>query len=369
MAGKGDSLERTIEPVRVAVIGAGLIGKEHLKFIGELDAAKLVALADVSSQAAALADRLQVPYFTDYGAMLHEIRPEAAVVALPNALHLPAALCCIRAGIPALVEKPIADNLHAAMQLVRASEQAGVPILVGHQRRHSPDIQRARKIVQDGQLGELVALNGIWFLRKHRSYFDAAWRREPGGGPFLINLIHDIDCFRYICGEIESVQAVSSNRVRGFLVADTAALILRFSNGALGSMVLSDAVPSPWAWDIASGQAPYFPCTPADCYYIGGTRASLAVPSMTLYGYPNDGDWRDPVVSQRLPLEQSNCYLNELRHLVDIVRNRTSPICDARDGMLTLAATLAVDVAAREGRPVLVAELLDSVTASIAPET
>lgn len=361
MAGKGGYiLERTIGPVRVAVIGAGLIGKEHLKFIEGLDSTKLVALADVSSETAALAGSLQVPYFSDYDAMLHEIRPEAAVVAVPNALHVPAALCCVRAGIPALVEKPIADNLHAALQLVRASEQAGVPILVGHQRRHSPDIRGARKSVQDGQLGELVALNGIWFVRKHRSYFDAAWRREPGGGPLLINLIHDIDCFRYICGEIESVQAVSSNRVRGFPLADTAALILRFCNGALGSMVLSDAVPSPWAWDMASGQAPYFPHTPANCYYIGGTRASLAVPSMKMYWYPNDGDWRDPLVHQRLAIEQSNCYVNELRHLVDIVRNGASPICDARDGMLTLAATLAVDVAAREGRSVLVAELLES---------
>ena len=249
----------SVKPVRIAVLGAGLIGREHVKFVQAHGSTELVALADVSVDAVQFAQQIGVPCFADFNQLLEDIRPDAAIVALPNPLHVPAALSCVRLGIPALVEKPLADTLPAALQLVAASEAAAVPVLVGHQRRHSPDIRAARDAIQQGRLGALVAISGIWFVRKHERYFDAAWRRQEGGGPFLINLIHDIDCFRFLCGEIESVQAMASNALRGFPVEDTAALIMRFQSGAIGSMVLSDAVPSPWAWDLASGQAPYFP--------------------------------------------------------------------------------------------------------------
>jgi predicted dehydrogenase len=329
-----------------------------VRFIQGLGSTELVAISDLSVTGEELAQKTGVQFFTDFNQLLDDIRPDAAIVALPNPLHLPAALSCIRLGIPALVEKPLADTLPAALRIVAASEAAGVPILVGHHRRHSPDIAAARNAVQQGKLGQLVAISGIWWVRKHDRYFDTQWRREEGGGPFLINLIHDIDCFRFICGEIVSVQAMASNKLRGFPVEDTAALLMRFQSGAIGSMVLSDAVPSPWAWDMAAGQAPYFPHTPADCFYLGGTAASLAVPSMEMWWHQNDGDWRDPLVHQRLPTERSNCYLNQLRHLVDIVRGGVRPLCDARDGMLTLAATLAVNMAARESRSVDVAEMI-----------
>jgi predicted dehydrogenase len=350
----------SVKPVRIAVLGTGLIGTEHIRFIDGLESTELVAISDLSAAARELARTVAVPFFADFNQLLDDIRPEAAIVALPNPLHVPAALSCIRRGIPTLVEKPLADALPAALDLVEASEAAGVPVLVGHQRRHSPDIAAARTAVQQGKLGKLVAINGIWFVRKHESYFDAEWRRKTGGGPFLINLIHDIDCFRFMCGEIESVQAMASNQIRGFPVEDTAAFIMKFQSGAVGSMVLSDAVPSPWAWDMASGQAPYFPYTPADCYYLGGTAAALAVPSMEMWWHDSGGDWRDPLIHQRVPTAKSNCYVNQLAHLVDIVRRGVRPLCDARDGMLTLAATLAVNLAAREGRQVEVAEMIGS---------
>jgi len=84
-----------MKPVRIAVIGTGLIGTEHLRFIEELRSTELVGIADVSAAGAAHADRLRVPYFNDFQTMLEAIRPEAAIVALPNALHVPAALNCV----------------------------------------------------------------------------------------------------------------------------------------------------------------------------------------------------------------------------------------------------------------------------------
>ena len=147
--------------------------------------------------------------------MLDEVTPEGVIIATPNDLHVPLSLTCVERGIPVLVEKPVADTVEAARSLAKASESAGVPVLVGHHRRHSPIIRKARKIVQSGALGELVALSALFLVHKPDGYFQAAWRRRAGGGPVLINLIHDMDSLRFLAGEITSVQAVTSNRQRG----------------------------------------------------------------------------------------------------------------------------------------------------------
>ncbi len=280
---------------KLAVIGAGLIGREHCQLINADQHSELVGIADPMPEAKVFADQLGVPWFANYTAMLDTVSVDGAVVALPNTLHKPAGLDCLERGIPCLIEKPIAENLSSAMSLVNASENTGVPVLVGHHRRHSPDIRKAREIVRGGRLGDLVAVNGMWLCDKPDSYFEADWRKQPGGGPLLINLIHEIDCLRYIVGEIAEVRAFTSNATRQFDVEDTLSVSLRFDNGALGSFLLSDAVASPYSWEVTSGQALYFPHHAGDCYQFGGRKATLAVPSMTLWSHEDASQhWQDP---------------------------------------------------------------------------
>jgi len=343
--------------VRIALMGAGLIGREHVELIVRHRAATLVAIADVDPETERLAEAHGASFYADYTRMLEEVRPDGVIVALPNQLHLQAGLACIERGIPTLVEKPIADTVAAANALVDASEGADVPVLVGHHRRHSPDMRAARAAIVRGDLGEIVAVNGLCLIRKHDAYFEAEWRRRAGGGPLLINAIHDLDCLRFLCGEIETVQAIVSSAVRGHEVEDTAAVLLRFESGALGTFLLSDAVPSPYFWDTASGQALYFPGRPEDSYVIGGSRATLAVPSLDLWAHPPGGDWRDELEVTRLTTESSRCYVNQLDNLVGVIRGEEEPVVTARDAAMTLAVTLAVERAAVERRSVTVAEM------------
>ncbi len=347
-----------MEQVRIALMGVGLIGREHAALVHSHRDTELVAIADPSPEAAALASRLSVPCFESYERMLDEAAPDCVIVALPNTLHVEAGLACVEREIPVLVEKPIADTVGAAMRLVEAGERAGVPVLVGHHRRHGTDIREAKRAIADGVLGRVVAINGIAAVAKHDTYFDAEWRRSPGGGPLLINAIHDIDCFRYLCGEIESVQAIGANAVRGHDVEDTVAVSMRFESGALGSYLLTDASPSPFFWEIAAEQSLTFPHQAADCYTVFGRKASLAVPSVDLWYHDGDGDWRDPLVRSRLTADVASCYEAQLANLVGVSRGVAEPVVSGRDGALTLAATLAVARAIAEGRSVDVAEML-----------
>ncbi len=344
---------------RLVVIGAGLIGREHCALIGQHPGADLVGLADVTAEAKTYADGIGVPCFADYQQMLDETEPDGAIVAVPNRLHLPAGLACLSRGIACLVEKPIADTVELARKLVAASETANVPILVGHHRRHSPDIREAKRLIEAGALGDLVTVNGMWLADKPDDYFDAAWRRESGGGPILINLIHEIDCLRFMVGEIESVRAFTSNAVRGFEVEDTASISLRFENGVLGTFLMSDAVASPYTWEVTSGQALYFPHQPGDCYFFGGRQASLAVPGMNIWRHDDEGkNWQDPLLREQIALDGSQTYRNQLDHFLAVVARNAAPVVTAHDGMVTLAATLAVATAAREDRTVTVREML-----------
>jgi len=347
-----------MNPVRIALIGAGLIGREHAALIAADPRTDLVGIADLAPGARDLAASLGTALHEDYVAMLDAVAPDAAIVALPNALHVDAGLACVARRIPVLVEKPIADRVPDAMRLVHAGEGAGVPILVGHHRRHAPDIQAAHQAIHRGDLGPLVAVSGHCVVRKHERYFDADWRRRPGGGPLLINAIHDVDCLRHLCGEIEAVQAFGSRAARGFEVEDTVAVALAFANGALGTFLLTDAAPSPWFWETASEQALYFPGEPADAYLIAGRHASLAVPSLSLWTHDRDGDWRDPLVRRRLRAARASCYAAQLGNLVNVVRGQAQPVVSGREGALTLAATLAIATAIAEKRTVRVAELL-----------
>ncbi len=346
-----------MKPLRLAVAGAGAIGLAHARRIAAAEGCELAALVDPAPRAAALEPWRGVPLFAGLEPMLDAVRPDGVILATPNALHVDGALHCIARRVPVLVEKPVADTLPEAWRLVEAAEVAGVPVLVGHHRRHSPMLALAREVVASGRLGRLVSLAASATFRKPDSYFaQGPWRREPGGGVILINLVHEIDGLRMLAGEITAVQALASNAARGFAVEDTAAIGLRFAGGALGSIALSDAAVGPHSWEQTIGEDPrYDRHEGIDTCVIAGERGSLALPTMRLRTYDGgeEPSWWAPLRTERLALQPEDPLARQLRHFCAVVRGEAEPLVTARDAARTLAATLAVSQAAREGRTVL----------------
>jgi predicted dehydrogenase len=343
-------------PIRIAVIGAGLIGRKHIGILKEDPAFEVAGIADPSPQAEGYARENGFPYFKDTEALLDKAKPDGVVIANPNALHRETALACIARKIPTIVEKPIAYTLADARAIVEAAAKANVPVLTGHHRRHNPIMQAAREFIASGALGKVVAANGTWLHRKPDDYFDVTWRREAGGGPILINAIHDIDCLRMVVGEIESVQAVASSNTRGFPVEDTAAAVLTFANGAIGTFIVSDATVSPWNWESTSRESAITPYELENCFIVAGARGSLSIPQLQHWSYdkPNGG-WADPLTRRTLPVRAADPYPRQLHHFARVIRGEEKPVIDAAEGARTLAATLAIAESAKTGRPVAVA--------------
>jgi len=342
-----------VQKLRIAVAGAGLIGRTHIALIQASRECALSAIADPAPAAAEIARAVGVPMYGSLAELLARERPDGVILATPNRLHVPQALECIAAGIATLIEKPIAGSFEEGLRVCEAADRAQAKILVGHHRVHSPLLATARSIVQSGRLGRLVAVMGSAMFYKPDGYFDnAPWRRQPGGGPILINLIHEIGNLRALCGEIDAVQALASNATRGFPVEDTVAIGLRFANGALGTFLLSDTAAAARSWEQTSRENSSYATYPdEDCYVVAGTDGSLAVPTMRLktYARKEDRSWWKPFELSVAPTERDDPLARQLAHFCAVIRDETVPRVTARDGLANLQVTEAIAQAARTG--------------------
>ena len=348
--------------IRIAVAGAGAVGCRHIEEIERSPSAVLASIVDISPKAADAARQRGVALYGSLAELLAKDRPDGVIIATPNRLHVAQALECVAAKVPTLVEKPVADNLRDGVRLCEAAERAGVTLLVGHHRRHSPILHKAVDIVRSGVLGLLVGVIGsaVFYKPDAEGYYDGpnAWRRQPGGGPILINMIHEIGNLRAMVGEIVAVQAFASGATRGFEVEDTVAINLRFENGALGAFLLSDTGASPKSWEQTSHEnEAYAAYGDEDAYTLVGTRGSLGVPTMRLRYYEKDADrsWFRPFVTRQERVARENPLANQIVHFAAVIRGEQEPLVTCRDGLQNLRVAEAIAEAAKTGRVVATA--------------
>ena len=340
--------------VRIAVAGCGLIGREHIARIIASERAQLTATVDPTPEAAKYANELSCPHFTDLDALLDAGLADAVILATPNHLHAPQATQLVEAGLTVLVEKPITHSLETARALVDLVAARQGRVLVGHHRAHSPIMREAQRIVEDGTLGRLVGIQGSATFYKPEHYFEAApWRNQKGGGPILINLIHEIGNLRQIAGEIEAVEAISSNATRQFEVEDTAAILFRFTSGALATFLLSDATAAARSWEQTAQENPsYSTYEDEDCYVISGTQGTLSVPTMRIKRFADGAErswWKELECSVH-PLHREDPLILQLDHFCDLALGLAEPRVSAFDGMQNLRVVDAIERSIATGK-------------------
>ena len=340
------------KPFRIAVAGAGLIGKRHVQAVDRCDAAIVSAIVDPAPAARDFAGSIGCDWHTSIADMLGAGSPDGVIIATPNQMHVENGLKCVRAGVPVLVEKPIADNAASAEQFVDEAAELNVPVLVGHHRRHNPLIRAARQKIASGSIGDIVAVHAACWLYKPDDYFNVAWRTRQGAGPVFINLIHDIDLLRYLVGEVVSVQAAESTHTRKHDVEDTAAIIVGFANGALGTISVSDSIVAPWSWELTAAENPAYPETDETCYFIGGTRGSLEVPKGKIWSQGGERSWWQPInqtVYDTVPRDPLDA---QIEHFCKVIAGAEQPIVSGLEGLKSLKVIEAIKASARDGRKI-----------------
>lgn len=225
---------------RVALVGCGRISKNHFDAIAKLDGLSISGVCDfVEQRAKAAGEELGVPWFTSYDTMLREAPCEVVTVATPSGLHAPQGILAAKAGKHVVCEKPMAITLASADALVHACDDAGVKLFVVKQNRLNPPVQLLKRAMDKGRFGKVYLANTTVRWTRPQSYYDQApWRGtwEFDGGALMNQASHYVDLIQWLVGPVESVIAKTATLARKIEAEDTGIAVLRFRNGALGTI-------------------------------------------------------------------------------------------------------------------------------------
>lgn len=356
--------------IKIAVIGAGEIGPRHARAVKSNPEAKLVCLVDPSPIAIRAATQVGTAYCPTIQAMLSSPtkKPDAAIVCVPNHLHVEIATELLSAGIHVLCEKPLAVDSASGQKLVEHAAGLKLHLLTAHHRRFNPYVVAAKRILdrETQSIGQITAVSGLWTLHKPKDYFDAPmeWHRSAeSGGPVMINLIHDIDVLHYLLGsKVKRVAAFETTKQRKHPAEEGGAIILHFENGVVGTFLLSDAVVSDHAFEMGTGENPIIPQTGKDVYRIFGTEGTLSVPDMrrTFYAEGLQKSWSSEISEVTEQLEGTLSeeergkapFELQVAHLIKVIKGEEQPVCSGEDGLAAVKVAEAVKRALSSGEVV-----------------
>lgn len=347
---------------RVAVVGGGIIADAHLEALAAMAAAdarrgeeaeagagieadvrslrgaapqghvpeigrrgiRAVAVADLAEERAkALAERYGVAAYTDYMQMIERERPDIAIITLPHYLHREAALYCLEQGCHVLLEKPMALDVAECDEIIAAARRTRLALLVGHTQHYIAENRAAKRIVDEGSLGELVMIRDV---RNVHYYSDSrpSWffKQALAGGGIMMNLgSHSIDKIVWLAGSAVSKvkAAVSYHGDRGDIEGSGMAL-LQLHSGLPASLALSG-----------------YPGCARNETELAFTRGMLRLETGKGLWISRGGDY------ERVETEpQAAPFVLQLRDLIECIEDRRDPAASLAHSRHTVATVRAI---------------------------
>ena len=299
-------------PVRVGIIGVGVMGFNHARVLAELPYVEVVGLADPDrSQAMRVADALGCAAVADHKTLIG-LGLDAAVIAAPTHLHHAIALDCIAAGLHVLVEKPIAPSVEEGGQIVAAARRAGVTLMVGHVERFNPAVQSIKQAIEGEQILSIAITRVGPFPPRMSSV-----------GVVIDLAVHDIDLIRWFTeSDIVEVQPqLSSARASR---EDIALLQFRTASGVLAHINTNWLTPF---------KARTVHVATQEKYVIG----DLLTRQVTeCFGFQPDGSYS----MRHLSVGHAEPLRAELIAFIDAIRTGVAPAVSGEEGVASLAVAI-----------------------------
>lgn len=228
-----------MEKLRLGAIGTGGMGSAHIQFMKRIEEVELTGVCDIDEEVCrGVASENDVPGFVDYRELIDSGLVDAVIVATPHYFHPPISVYAMLHGVHVLSEKPVAATVKGADAMNRAAQETGVKFAVMYQRRTTPVYQAARRLIEEGRLGELYRTCCIDTHFRSRAYYDSAgWRatwKGEGGGVTINQAPHGMDVFMSLGGIPSRVTARTATRRHDIEVEDEASAMLEYENGAVG---------------------------------------------------------------------------------------------------------------------------------------
>jgi UDP-N-acetyl-2-amino-2-deoxyglucuronate dehydrogenase len=352
--------------IRTAIIGAGKVGHIHAKALGALAESEFVAVCSRNAaRAAAFAQQYGVKAYTDVATMIRDAGAQAVIICTPHPAHAAPALAAAQAGAHILIEKPIASDLKDCDAMIHAAHAARVKLGVISQRRWYPPVQRVRTAIERGKIGKPILGMVVMLGWRDQAYYQAdPWRGkwiEEGGGVLVNQAPHQLDLLQWLMGPIEQVFAYWDNLNHSYIeVEDTAIAAIRFKNGALGSIVVSNSQkPGLYGKLHVHGEngASVGVQTDGGAMFVAGMSSVLEPPINDLWTVPGEesslSQWQaeDRAMFQHIDTTTYYHQLQDQDFLRAILENR-EPAVPGIEGRKTVELFTAIYRSQRDRRPI-----------------
>jgi len=318
--------------MRVAVIGVGSMGFNHLRVYSEMDDVQLAGVSDVNPERIkAITDRFAVPSYSDYRELIEKEKPDAVSITVPTSDHEAVATFTLKAGVHTLIEKPIAATVEEGQRIITLAKEAKCQLMIGHIIRFNPAIQSLKKRLDNGDLGRIFQI----FCRRAGPF--PARIRDVG---VVIDLApHDVDIMRFLTGlnpirvYAETEQQIHTNH------EDLLFGLLRFPGGLTGALELNWLTPKKIRETLVLGEKGLFHVDDLlqDLYFYENAQASgdLWSPLNTLRGV-SEG----PMM--RFELQKQEPLKAELQAFLNAIESGSSTPVSGEDGLEALRLSLAL---------------------------
>ncbi len=324
--------------INVGFIGCGGIANAHAQRLAKFADVKLVAFCDIAiERARTFASRYNGRAYSDWHEMLDKEKLDAVFICLPPFAHRDEVIVAAEKGINIYIEKPIALNMKLAREMVRAVEKAGIKSQVGYQLRFAAGVERAKRLIDEGKVGDIGLVVGAYWCRFIRK--DWWIDRSKSGGQIVEQSTHLYDILRWLCGDVSRVYAemdrIFYKDMEEMSIEDVSSVILRFKSGAVGSVTATiGAVPHFWwvRWSIIGKEAMLESEDPNSLKIYWSSKEPLKIEEYREIG-------RDPMTLAE-------------RDLIDAISRDKPTRTPISEGAKTLELTLAAIKAAESGRVV-----------------
>lgn len=319
------------------------MGMEHARTMLGIAEAKVLAVADPNLQAAENAKNLlrAEAIYPDPQEAINHPGVEAVVIVTPTDTHAHYIELSAQAGKAIFCEKPVAKDLAETQRVLQIVEQNGVPFQIGFNRRYDPPYAAAKKKIDAGEIGPVEQ-----FIDVMRDPAPPPVEYLKGSGGIFVDMsIHDIDCARFLVGEVEEVLAWGAVRVDPKIAevgdVDTVNLSLKFANGALG--VIQNSRRAVYGYDIRT-----------EVFGAGGKLVMDATPKTPLWQYDSGirGDYYSFFMDRF-----KEAYKLELEAFFRCIAAGEKPTPGVKDAIESLRIALAATKSLKEGRIVKVQEI------------
>jgi predicted dehydrogenase len=345
------------EPLRLAIMGCGWAGTRHAHACRQCGVEVRWAIDLDIGRAESLHRSLRgtqggIWTSTDYRAALDDPDVDAVDICLPHNLHAPVVVEAAGAGKHVLCEKPLAATLEGADRMIEVADRAGVVLMVAENVRFHALLDKVRDLLRDGAIGQPALIQmtrqcylARSFLEDRRWFLDA---EAAAGGIMMSGGIHDFETMRMLIGEVESVYSLRApQRFVEMGGDDTSVALVRFGNGAVGTLVESFVMK-----DLTTASGPEI-----HTLRIDGDLGSLSVREgepICLFSEREDYLLGGSLMQHEIYVPKEDSFVSLMEHFVHCVRTGEEPVTSGRSQRKPLAIVLAAYESMKSGQPVRV---------------